>query len=169
MEQIKSSEAPILNSTEFQQQSFNLKSQSCHQLEKLMDFPLIDDDEVELAPTPPIRPARRNAKSPKRGDLPVEETTDNITNGETTTPEKIVEKIEEPSPKQTPVKKTVSLPATPLTDPEKFGIPVRNTTKHYHNKNQAPSSKKKLTLNTSKSKSSEDNSLASPVDQVPIL
>ena len=162
--------AMVLNSTEFQQQqSFNLKSQSCHQLEKLMDFPLIDDDEVELAPTPPIRPARRSAKSPKRGEqLTPLVTPVKVTNGEATSPEQEVVKVEEPSSpptRQSPVKKTVSLPATPLTDPEKFGIPVRNTSKHQHNKNQATASaKRKLTLNTSKS--SEDNSLASPVDQV---
>ena len=164
--------ATVLNSTEFQQQSFNLKSQSCHQLEKLMDFPLIDDDEEDLAPTPPIRPARRSAKSPKRGDQSTPVTPVKVTNGETTRPEPVVvvpPAAEEPSTKptvlQSPVKKTVSLPATPLTDPEKFGIPVRNASKH--NKNQttnAASAKRKLTLNTSKS--SEDNSLASPVDQV---
>jgi hypothetical protein len=63
------------------------------------------------------------------------------------------------------VKKTVSLPATPLTDPEKFGIPVRNATRH-HSKTSS-SAKKKLNLNTSRS--SEDNSLASPADQVTVL
>jgi hypothetical protein len=170
----------ILNSLELQQ-NFHVKSQSCHQLEQLMDFPLIDADESEMSPAPPTRPARRNAKSPKRSEeikekvevnsneeekQPKTRESNKMTNGEEVVTKNISEKNTDQSPKLSPVKKTVSLPATPLTDPEKFGIPVRNATKH-QNKNQA--ARKKLTLNTTttSSKSSEDNnSLASPVDQM---
>lgn len=171
----------VLNSTELQA-NFYVKSQSCHQLEQLMDFPLIDADESEMSPTPPVRPARRtSAKSPKRSETATttaatatrdpkkpeemkserlsnpnkkDEGSKELTNGEVSQDPKTTDPA-----KLSPVKKTVSLPATPLTDPEKFGIPVRNTTKH---KNAAA---KKLTLNTSQS--SEDNkSLASPGDQI---
>ena len=137
-----------------------------------MDFPLIDDDEDEVASTPPLRPPRRTEKSPNRGEASLQETETTpkkLTNGQSALP--VVaspEKSLESSPKQTPVKKTVSLPATPLTDPEKFGIPVRNATKHHHNKNQQNSAaKKKLNLNVNRN--NEDNnstSLASPVDQI---
>ena len=168
---------PILNSVELQQ-NVCLKSQSCHHLEQLMDFPLIDADESEMLPVPPVRPARRNAKSPKRTEDPkvhltsneeekqsseMSQTNQNVNITNTETFSKCMNgKNEDETPKLSPVKKTVSLPATPLTDPEKFGIPIRNTTKH-QNKNQA--SRKKLTLDTSLS--SEDNkSLASPVDQI---
>ena len=137
-----------------------------------MDFPLIDDDEDEVASTPPLRPPRRTEKSPNRGEASLQETETTpkkLTNGQSALP--VVaspEKSLESSPKQTPVKKTVSLPATPLTDPEKFGIPVRNATKHHHNKNQQNSAaKKKLNLNVNRNnEDNNSNSLASPVDQI---
>ena len=166
---------PVLNSLELEK-NFHIKSQSCHQLEQLMDFPLIDADDSEMSPPPPVRPARRNAKSPKRAEAqqtePVEpksETLSNetakLTNGHDTSNSNKENEIET-SPKQTVVKKTVSLPATPLTDPEKFGIPVRNTTKHSHNKNQAARKKLTLGINNASRSSDENNSLASPGDQV---
>ena len=171
---------PVLNSLELER-NFQVKSQSCHQLEQLMDFPLIDADESEMSPTPPVRPARRNAKSPKRSETaaaavePKSEKSEilskdapvvKLTNGHDTCNGN-KENEDETSPKQTPVKKTVSLPATPLTDPEKFGIPVRNTSKHCHSKNQA--ARKKLALginNTSRSSDENNSSLASPGDQI---
>ena len=121
-----------------------------------MDFPLIDDDEDEVASTPPLRPPRRTEKSPNRGEASLQETETTpkkLTNGQSALP--VVaspEKSLESSPKQTPVKKTVSLPATPLTDPEK---------------QQNSAAKKKLNLNVNRNnEDNNSNSLASPVDQI---
>lgn len=139
----------LINSGELQQNNFQTKSRSCHQLEQLSDFPLIDADDDDVAPSPPVRPERRNQKASeisKMASQPIQELSS--------------------SQQSTPTKKPFSLPATPLTDPEKFGIPVRNTSKH-HSKSST-SSRKKLSMGLgSSSKSSDDTpSLASPSDQI---
>jgi len=148
----------LINSAELQQNNFQTKSQSCHQLEQLSDFPLIDADDDEVSPNPPLRPERRIQRLSDHS---------NVTHARSQIASQPIQESTS-SQQSTPAKKPFSLPATPLTDPEKFGIPVRNTSKHQSK--SGSSSRKKLSMGTgysSNSKSSDDTpSLASPTDQV---